>query len=68
MDNGLVLKILRDRVVIQTVLILVVVDNGLVLMTKSIDKRYYICLNPCCSGQWSRTINVTVEVDGKFKS
>ena len=37
------------------VLILVVVDNGLVLgFTKDKDGNV-TCLNPCCSGQWSRT-------------
>ena len=38
------------------VLILVVVDNGLVL--RVILNKWWIpsSLNPCCSGQWSRTI------------
>ena len=36
------------------VLILVVVDNGLVPPTgKELEK--VLSLNPCCSGQWSRT-------------
>ena len=37
------------------VLILVVVDNGLVLFLKIILLLLTIGLNPCCSGQWSRT-------------
>ena len=38
------------------VLILVVVEDGLVLY--NYENYYYFCsscLNPCCSGRWSRT-------------
>ena len=37
------------------VLILVVVDNGLVLIMLIVLITKSKCLNPCCSGQWSRT-------------
>ena len=38
------------------VLILVVVDNGLVLSVgKNGQVNHSASLNPCCSGQWSRT-------------
>ena len=37
------------------VLILVVVDNGLVQFIKMSFVMAQCCLNPCCSGQWSRT-------------
>ena len=36
------------------VLILVVVDNGLVQLLQVLNV-IPLCLNPCCSGQWSRT-------------
>ena len=38
-----------------TVLILIVVDNGLVLMIMMFLIVLIECLNPYCSGQWSRT-------------
>ena len=37
------------------VLILVVVDNGLVPPKGEFDAFVTPSLNPCCSGQWSRT-------------
>ena len=37
------------------VLILIVVDNGLVPVMVSLSEKLFICLNPYCSGQWSRT-------------
>ena len=37
------------------VLILVVVDNGLVQIADATNQTTNISLNPCCSGQWSRT-------------
>ena len=37
------------------VLILVVVDDGLVQTHAVINKIRILCLNPCCSGRWSRT-------------
>ena len=42
------------------VLILVVVDNGLVLNDKSLTIATNESLNPCCSGQWSRTLAKSV--------
>ena len=40
---------------IHKVLILVVVDNGLVLIQMINFNNFKSSLNPCCSGQWSRT-------------
>ena len=37
------------------VLILVVVDNGLVQNKFYVEPFKIVSLNPCCSGQWSRT-------------
>ena len=37
------------------VLILIVVEDGLVLPKRSADKETGECLNPYCSGRWSRT-------------
>ena len=55
-DNGLV-RVSTITVDIETlVLILVVVDYGLVLLLVSNMKLMVSkCLNPCCSGLWSRT-------------
>ena len=55
MDNGLVLSFLSLMVRNIWVLILVVVDNGLVQQSGAISAIAAWCLNPCCSGQWSRT-------------
>ena len=41
------------------VLILIVVEDGLVLATVTDDTPAESCLNPYCSGRWSRTSNVT---------
>ena len=38
-----------------SVLILVVVDNGLVPIWHFAKYQWEQRLNPCCSGQWSRT-------------
>ena len=54
-DNGLVLYLLKRRPMHLVVLILVVVDNGLVPFEEFKNRVKTICLNPCCSGQWSRT-------------
>ena len=40
---------------IQNVLILIVVDNGLVHKHVLQFNQLKLCLNPYCSGQWSRT-------------
>ena len=47
------LEQIRKRV--NNVLILVVVDNGLVLDAGATWVPCLMSLNPCCSGQWSRT-------------
>ena len=41
------------------VLILVVVDDGLVLVSLLLMSNYCNGLNPCCSGRWSRTTDST---------
>ena len=41
------------------VLILVVVDNGLVLIRYALN-LILRCLNPCYSGQWSRTLLIQI--------
>ena len=55
-DNGLVLM---NQIIpgaqIGAVLILVVVDNGLVHKKRANMNYLTNRLNPCCSGQWSRT-------------
>ena len=35
-------------------------DNGLVLELLKTDNAKVECLNPCCSGQWSRTYRANV--------
>ena len=47
------------------VLILVVVEDGLVLGRVEQNPQRCRCLNPCCSGRWSRTFNDHVK-DYKF--
>ena len=60
-DNGLVLDVeLTERAAGEQVLILVVVDNGLVPRSKSNDFDKQKGLNPCCSGQWSRTSQMSL--------
>ena len=55
MDNGIVLFVTPSQISFKVVLILVVVDNGLVLRGQSLTTLTSKSLNPCCSGQWSRT-------------
>ena len=55
MDNGLVLFMIILMIMNILVLILVVVDNGLVPMLLITMVLVMLSLNPCCSGQWSRT-------------
>ena len=55
MEDGLVRNLLEIYVLIQEVLILVVVDDGLVLERAFAQADGSTCLNPCCSGRWSRT-------------
>ena len=54
-DNGLVHRFDTQILSIEPVLILVVVDNGLVRVKDDAGDRQSYSLNPCCSGQWSRT-------------
>ena len=55
MDNGLVLEGAKFVHPNGFVLILIVVDNGLVLLIISLITLEIISLNPYCSGRWSRT-------------
>ena len=60
-DDGLVL--LNDYASVGScsqVLILVVVDDGLVPTWISLFLYFILCLNPCCSGRWSRTANKSI--------
>ena len=55
-DNGLVLVLVKlQKAIDLIVLILVVVDNGLVHIEIKVLDKSKTSLNPCCSGQWSRT-------------
>ena len=54
-DNGLVLHLLLWLLTLLMVLILIVVDNGLVHTSFLRNSDGTLCLNPYCSGQWSRT-------------
>ena len=64
-DNVLILVVVEDglvllkqdvnEVIVEGVLILVVVEDGLVLATFTPKGEFDACLNPCCSGRWSRT-------------
>ena len=64
MDNGLVRGNLAIRQVAMGVLILIVVDNGLVPPLDRLQWAQQQCLNPYCSGQWSRTGIVVSNVNG----
>ena len=55
MDNGLVQIMIDDKKIEEAVLILVVVDDGLVLLQCLCTLSISLGLNPCCSGQWPRT-------------
>ena len=69
-DDGLVL--LNDYASVGScsqVLILVVVDDGLVPTWISLFLYFILCLNPCCSGRWSRTRPYkTILIINKLKS
>ena len=54
MDDGLVLTPSLSLALSRSVLILVVMDDGLVLSKEQFDKMA-TRLNPCCNGRWSRT-------------
>ena len=55
-DDGLVQLAFICALADCLVLILVVVDDGLVLDCTNLRGFCQECLNPCCSGRWSRTI------------
>ncbi len=56
MDNGLVLcNEVKYGTSDFAVLILIIVDNGLVPKIRQNMPELSCCINPCCSGQWSRT-------------
>ena len=58
MDDGLVLRqVAMGAAAIQAVLILIVMEDGLVPSEENYLGAMSQCLNPCCSGRWSRTIN-----------
>ena len=55
-EDGLVLLLLPLKLLSLVVLILIVVEDGLVLISQDVvlwDMKG--CLNPYCSGRWSRT-------------
>ena len=54
-EDGLVQLTSRVLVCFINVLILVVVEDGLVLIATYDSIHISKCLNPCCSGRWSRT-------------
>ena len=56
MEDGLVLDAETRNVLELFVLILVVMEDGLVLVFNMITYIVYLwSLNPCCNGRWSRT-------------
>ena len=63
MDNGLVQLSQSKRDAEKNVLILVVVEDGLVLIKISFIKAVLRSLNPCCSGQWSRTRESVMRIE-----
>ena len=68
-DNGLVQARLTCMGRKAPVLILIVVDNGLVLVLLSqLLLNVMKSLNPYCSGQWSRTMKISVKGGGNLES
>ena len=59
-DNGLVPVNASKTIAAEVVLILIVVDNGLVLEGKKYAVNLPDSLNPYCSGQWSRTVELSL--------
>ena len=55
-DYGLVRFFLFCIILGIAVLILVVVEDGLLLMKSFETVSAELSLNPCCSGRWSRTV------------
>ena len=56
MDDGHVPDSLSCTWIRTIVLILVVVEDGLLLMKSFETVSAELSLNPCCSGRWSRTV------------
>ena len=56
MEDGLVHVLELYLAAKDAVLILVVVEDGLVLEETDGKEKTGECLNPCCSGRWSRTM------------
>ena len=54
-EDGLVLMLTQIMSVQCIVLILIVVEDGLVHKCNLVRKVEMVCLNPYCSGRWSRT-------------
>ena len=54
-EDGLVLYATINGKQVAQVLILVVVEDGLVRYCNALINSVLSCLNPCCSGRWSRT-------------
>ena len=55
MEDGLVQNKFIHNIKRIQVLILVVVEDGLVQGAHRVMRVNVWCLNPCCSGRWSRT-------------
>ena len=55
MEDGLVQALVEGTEFAVSVLILVVVEDGLVLAFCHKHAQVVMSLNPCCSGRWSRT-------------
>ena len=55
MEDGLVQLVMPLKQFMHVVLILVVVEDGLVHVRCFSNNEGRQCLNPCCSGRWSRT-------------
>ena len=62
-EDGLVQVSVQIKSSRLCVLILVVVDNGLVLKILSVIMLLQLCLNPCCSGRWSRMVLALKELE-----
>ena len=55
MEDGLVRSCCCVLISWELVLILVVMEDGLVLLKQDVNEVVTEGLNPCCSGRWSRT-------------
>ena len=68
MEDGLVLEKGFNRVEQSSVLILIVVEDGLVLQFPKLLDYNNKRLNPYCSGRWSRTAGMKPVFDGDAAS